>query len=220
MFIIPCMHANPPVVALAIMHHINIDVTFARPFFLLLASRRATWQDSADMDPQFHASCRAIASLAPADMDSDQLGLTFVCWPQQSQRHSRRTDHCKACGTCSVKVDYACACHRHCRCEHCQSSSEQREREGRGGVRESCKVQVEGRDECEAGGECGRQIPVAGNGFEELSLCPGGERLKVRQIVSLTWKRRVAEGGIILSLHPALAHGDPVDVGAVRLSLR
>ncbi|CAI5480062.1 unnamed protein product [Closterium sp. Yama58-4] len=67
------------VVALALMHNIHLDVTFALAFYKLLAGREVTWRDCKDMDPELFASCRAIMALPATDVDADVLGLTFVC---------------------------------------------------------------------------------------------------------------------------------------------
>ncbi|XP_024543665.1 E3 ubiquitin-protein ligase UPL5 isoform X1 [Selaginella moellendorffii] len=66
------------VIALAMMHRVQVDVTFALFFFKQLAGLPITWEDSRDADPALYASCKNILEMDPDSIDSDTLGLTFV----------------------------------------------------------------------------------------------------------------------------------------------
>lgn len=64
-------------IALALMHKVQIGITFDRTFFLQLAGKPITLEDVKDADPFLYASCKWILDMDPALVDSDALGLTF-----------------------------------------------------------------------------------------------------------------------------------------------
>ncbi|KAL2932303.1 E3 ubiquitin-protein ligase UPL5 [Bienertia sinuspersici] len=66
------------VVALALMHKIQVGVVLDRIFFLQLAGRRVSLEDIRDADPCIYNSCKKILEMDTDFVDSDALGLTFV----------------------------------------------------------------------------------------------------------------------------------------------
>ncbi|OEL20507.1 E3 ubiquitin-protein ligase UPL5 [Dichanthelium oligosanthes] len=66
------------IIALALIHKIQVGVFFDRTLFLQLAGRPITLDDIADADPSFHASCNKILKMDPTLVDSDMLVLRFV----------------------------------------------------------------------------------------------------------------------------------------------
>lgn len=66
------------VIALALMHRVQIDVVLARAFFRQLAEESVRWEDIHDADPELYLSCKKILELDPEILDSDALELTFV----------------------------------------------------------------------------------------------------------------------------------------------
>nr|CAD1831237.1 unnamed protein product [Ananas comosus var. bracteatus] len=64
-------------IALALMHKVQIGITFDRTFFLQLAGKPITLEDVKDADPFLYESCKWILDRDPALLDSDALGLTF-----------------------------------------------------------------------------------------------------------------------------------------------
>ncbi|XP_011000983.1 PREDICTED: E3 ubiquitin-protein ligase UPL5-like isoform X1 [Populus euphratica] len=66
------------VMALALMHKVQVGIVFDRAFFLQLAGMRITLEDIRDADPCLYSSCKQILQMDPEFIDSDALSLTFV----------------------------------------------------------------------------------------------------------------------------------------------
>uniref|UniRef100_A0A1D1Z172 HECT-type E3 ubiquitin transferase n=1 Tax=Anthurium amnicola TaxID=1678845 RepID=A0A1D1Z172_9ARAE len=66
------------VIALALMHKVQIGIVFDRIFFLQLAGRLVSLDDIQDADPYLFNSCKKILEMDSDLLDSDDLGLTFV----------------------------------------------------------------------------------------------------------------------------------------------
>ncbi|KAG6691710.1 E3 ubiquitin-protein ligase UPL5-like isoform X1 [Carya illinoinensis] len=66
------------VIALALMHKVQVGVVFDRIFFLQLAGRDISLEDIRDADPCLYSSCKQILEMDSDFIDSDALGLTFV----------------------------------------------------------------------------------------------------------------------------------------------
>jgi E3 ubiquitin-protein ligase NEDD4 len=66
------------VMALALMHKVQVGIVFDRAFFLQLAGMHITLEDIRDADPCLYSSCKQILQMDPEFIDSDALSLTFV----------------------------------------------------------------------------------------------------------------------------------------------
>ncbi|MQM04998.1 hypothetical protein Taro_037804 [Colocasia esculenta] len=66
------------VIALALMHKVQIGIVFDRLFFLQLAGKHVSLDDIRDADPYLFNSCKKILEMDADLLDSDILGLTFV----------------------------------------------------------------------------------------------------------------------------------------------
>ncbi|KAG6392384.1 hypothetical protein SASPL_146601 [Salvia splendens] len=66
------------VIALALMHNVQVGIVFDRVFFLQLAGHTITLEDIRDADPLLYNSCKQILEMEPEAVDQDALGLTFV----------------------------------------------------------------------------------------------------------------------------------------------
>ncbi|KAL3701022.1 hypothetical protein R1sor_019044 [Riccia sorocarpa] len=66
------------VLALALMHRVQVDVVFALTFFKQLAGLPVSWEDAKDADPCLYESCKKILEMDAETVDADALGLTFV----------------------------------------------------------------------------------------------------------------------------------------------
>lgn len=66
------------VIALALMHKVQVGVVFDRIFFLQLAGKHISLEDIRDTDPCVYSSCKQILEMDSDYVDSDALGLTFV----------------------------------------------------------------------------------------------------------------------------------------------
>jgi len=66
------------VIALALMHKVQVGIVFDRVFFLQLAGMHISLEDIRDADPRLYSSCKQILQRDPEFIDSDALGLTFV----------------------------------------------------------------------------------------------------------------------------------------------
>lgn len=66
------------VIALALMHKVQVGIVFDRVFFLQLAGMCLSLEDIRDADPCLYNSCKKILEMDAEFMDSDALGLTFV----------------------------------------------------------------------------------------------------------------------------------------------
>uniref|UniRef100_K4DH28 HECT-type E3 ubiquitin transferase n=1 Tax=Solanum lycopersicum TaxID=4081 RepID=K4DH28_SOLLC len=65
-------------VALALMHKIQIGVVFDRVFFLQLAGEDISLEDIRDADPSLYSSWKMILKMDPETVDQDILSLTFA----------------------------------------------------------------------------------------------------------------------------------------------
>ncbi|CAL5344397.1 unnamed protein product [Camellia sinensis] len=66
------------VIALALMHKVQVGIVFDRVFFLQLAGKDVSLEDIQDADPCLYNSCKKILEMDAEMVDSDALGLTFV----------------------------------------------------------------------------------------------------------------------------------------------
>ncbi|XVF28009.1 hypothetical protein REPUB_Repub14bG0158800 [Reevesia pubescens] len=66
------------VIALALMHKVQVGVVFDRVFFLQLAGMQITLDDIREVDPCLYSSYKKILEMDAEFIDSDALGLTFV----------------------------------------------------------------------------------------------------------------------------------------------
>jgi len=66
------------VVALALMHKVQVGIVFDRVFFLQLAGKSVCLEDIQDADPCMYNSCKKLLEMDAEMVDSDALGLTFV----------------------------------------------------------------------------------------------------------------------------------------------
>ncbi|KAL2495573.1 E3 ubiquitin-protein ligase [Forsythia ovata] len=66
------------VIALALMHKVQVGIVFDRVFFLQLAGESISLEDIQDADPYLYSSCKQILEMDPEAVDQDALGLTFV----------------------------------------------------------------------------------------------------------------------------------------------
>lgn len=66
------------VIALALIHKVQVGIVFDPVFFLQLAGKCITLQDIQDADPYLYSSCKQILEMDADFIDSDALGLTFV----------------------------------------------------------------------------------------------------------------------------------------------
>ncbi|KAL0363153.1 UNVERIFIED_CONTAM: E3 ubiquitin-protein ligase UPL5 [Sesamum calycinum] len=66
------------VIALALMHKVQVGVVFDRVFFSQLAGHTITLEDIKDADPFLYTSCKQILEMDSEAVDQDALGLTFV----------------------------------------------------------------------------------------------------------------------------------------------
>ncbi|PSS10414.1 E3 ubiquitin-protein like [Actinidia chinensis var. chinensis] len=66
------------VIALALMHKVQVGIVFDRVFFLQLAGAYISLEDIHDADPCLYKSCKEILEMDAEMIDSDALGLTFV----------------------------------------------------------------------------------------------------------------------------------------------
>ncbi|KAJ7946380.1 E3 ubiquitin-protein ligase UPL5 [Quillaja saponaria] len=66
------------VIALALMHKVQVGVVLDRVFFSQLAGKNISLEDIREADPWLYSSCKQILEMDAEDIDSDALGLTFV----------------------------------------------------------------------------------------------------------------------------------------------
>ncbi|KAF5742119.1 E3 ubiquitin-protein ligase UPL5 [Tripterygium wilfordii] len=66
------------VIALALMHRVQVGIVFDRVFFLQLAGMQLSVEDIREADPLLYNSCKQILEMDAEFIDSDGLGLTFV----------------------------------------------------------------------------------------------------------------------------------------------
>ncbi|CAI9086881.1 OLC1v1020804C2 [Oldenlandia corymbosa var. corymbosa] len=66
------------VIALALMHKLQVGIVFDRVFTLQLAGEAISLEDVQDADPYLYSSCKQILEMDSAIIDHDVLGLTFI----------------------------------------------------------------------------------------------------------------------------------------------
>ncbi|GLU15237.1 hypothetical protein SLE2022_317440 [Rubroshorea leprosula] len=66
------------VIALALMHKVQVGVVFDPIFFLQLAGMHVSSEDIKEVDPCLYSSYKQILAMDADAIDSDDLGLTFV----------------------------------------------------------------------------------------------------------------------------------------------
>ncbi|GMY36712.1 E3 ubiquitin-protein ligase UPL5-like, partial [Fagus crenata] len=66
------------VIALALMHKVQVGIVFDRVFLLQLAGKYISLEDIKDADPCLYNSCKQILDMDSDFIDTDALGLTFV----------------------------------------------------------------------------------------------------------------------------------------------
>ncbi|KAI3957235.1 hypothetical protein MKW98_012110 [Papaver atlanticum] len=66
------------VIALALMHKVQVGISFDRVFFLQLVGGVISLEDIRDADPAIYKSCKSILEMDADSVDSDALGLTFA----------------------------------------------------------------------------------------------------------------------------------------------
>nr|XP_043611399.1 E3 ubiquitin-protein ligase UPL5-like [Erigeron canadensis] len=66
------------VIALALMHKMQVGIVFDQTFFLQLAGVDISLDDVKDADPYLYSSCKQILDMDPCAVDEDTLGLTFI----------------------------------------------------------------------------------------------------------------------------------------------
>ncbi|KAL4585412.1 hypothetical protein LXL04_010032 [Taraxacum kok-saghyz] len=66
------------IIALALMHKVQVGIAFDRSFFLQLSGKNISLEDIKDADPYLYSSCKQILDMDPTTVDQDVLGLTFV----------------------------------------------------------------------------------------------------------------------------------------------
>ncbi|XP_026439266.1 E3 ubiquitin-protein ligase UPL5-like [Papaver somniferum] len=71
-------HLCGRVIALALMHKVELGIAFDRVFFLQLAEENISLEDIKCADPTMYKSCKKILEMDADLVDSDVMGLTFV----------------------------------------------------------------------------------------------------------------------------------------------
>ncbi|KAI3857642.1 hypothetical protein MKW98_028906 [Papaver atlanticum] len=71
-------HLCGRVIALALMHKVELGIAFDRVFFLQLAEENISLEDIKCADPIMYKSCKDILEMDADLVDSDVMGLTFV----------------------------------------------------------------------------------------------------------------------------------------------
>lgn len=66
------------VIALALMHKVQVGIVFDRVFFQQLAGNSVTLEDIRDADPLLYMSCKQVLEMDANFLDSDALALTFA----------------------------------------------------------------------------------------------------------------------------------------------
>ncbi|KAI4313990.1 hypothetical protein L6164_026933 [Bauhinia variegata] len=66
------------IIALPLMHKVQVGIAFDRAFFLQLAGNYVTLEDIQDTDPYLYSSCKQILEMDVDFIDSDALELTFI----------------------------------------------------------------------------------------------------------------------------------------------
>ncbi|XP_010539581.1 PREDICTED: E3 ubiquitin-protein ligase UPL5-like [Tarenaya hassleriana] len=66
------------VIALALMHKVQVGILLDRVFFIQLAGMQVSLEDIKDADPVLYRGCKGILEMDPEDVDSDILGLAFA----------------------------------------------------------------------------------------------------------------------------------------------
>ncbi|KAK4707282.1 hypothetical protein R3W88_033129 [Solanum pinnatisectum] len=66
-------------IALALLHRVQISIAFDRVFFLQLAGEDISFEDIRDAHPYLYSGCKKILEMDTKMVDEDILRLTFVC---------------------------------------------------------------------------------------------------------------------------------------------
>ncbi|WMV46163.1 hypothetical protein MTR67_039548 [Solanum verrucosum] len=66
-------------IALALLHRVQISIAFDCVFFLQLAGEDISFEDIRDANPYLYNGCKKILEMDTKMVDEDILGLTFVC---------------------------------------------------------------------------------------------------------------------------------------------
>lgn len=66
------------VIALALMHKVQVGIVLDRAFFMQLAGMNVSLEDIQDADPYMYSSCKQILEMDADIVDGDALGLTFT----------------------------------------------------------------------------------------------------------------------------------------------
>ncbi|TMW87503.1 hypothetical protein EJD97_019877 [Solanum chilense] len=66
------------IIALALLHRVQVGITFDRVFFRQLAGEDISFEDIIDADPYLYRGCKDILEMDAKVVDEDILGLTFV----------------------------------------------------------------------------------------------------------------------------------------------
>ncbi|KAI3852606.1 hypothetical protein MKX03_025704 [Papaver bracteatum] len=89
------------VIALALMHKVQVGISFDRVFFLQLAGRVISLEDIRDADPVLYKSWKTILVMDADVADKDVLGLTFV-WEFEEFGSRRVVELCPGGNTITV----------------------------------------------------------------------------------------------------------------------
>ncbi|RZC57410.1 hypothetical protein C5167_004706, partial [Papaver somniferum] len=73
-----CPSDRRRVIALALMHKVQVGISFDHVFFLQLAGGVISLEDIRDAYPAMYKSCKTILEMDADSVDSDALGLTFA----------------------------------------------------------------------------------------------------------------------------------------------
>ncbi|KAI3930461.1 hypothetical protein MKW92_000734 [Papaver armeniacum] len=81
------------VIALALMHKVQVGIAFDRIFFLQLAKEKISLEDICCADPIMYKSCKRILEMDDDFVDSDALGLAFV-WETEDSGSRETVELC------------------------------------------------------------------------------------------------------------------------------
>ncbi|KAI3866925.1 hypothetical protein MKW92_043486 [Papaver armeniacum] len=81
------------VIALALMHKVQVGIAFDRVFFLQLAKEKISLEDIRCADPVMYRSCKKILEMDDDFVDSDALGFTFV-WETEDSGSRETVELC------------------------------------------------------------------------------------------------------------------------------
>ncbi|KAI3930459.1 hypothetical protein MKW92_000732 [Papaver armeniacum] len=81
------------VIALALMHKVQVGIAFDRVFFLQLAKEKISLEDIRCADPVMYRSCKKILEMDDDFVDSDAMMLTFV-WETEDSGSRETVELC------------------------------------------------------------------------------------------------------------------------------